>query len=145
VIGFFAVFNSLPFVFMVLPPTTKLPYPPYDGGVATTLGKVFGENEVLVSDIPWAVAWYADRSAIWEPFEERDFLAINDNVKVVSGIYLTQETLLRQNVLEMVSGYQRYWIQMFDLQHFPPANFPLQITRPLTPDGQQVLISDRRR
>ena len=113
--------------------------------MATTLGKVFGEDEVLVSDIPWAVAWYADRSAIWEPLEERDFLQINYDVKRVSGIYLTQETLLRQNVLEMVSGYQRYWIQMFDLQHFPPKDFPLQYTRPLTPDGQQVLISDRRR
>jgi hypothetical protein len=144
-IGFFAVFNSLPFLFMLLPPSTTIPYPPYDGGVATALGKAFDKDEVLVSDIPWAVAWYADRSAIWEPFEGKDFLQINYDVKRVSGIYLTQETLLQQDVLEMVSGYQRYWIQMFDLQHFPPANFPLQFTRPLTPDGQQVLISDRHR
>src|ERR1017187_270594 len=145
VIGFFAVFNSLPFLFMLLPPSTTNPYPPYDGGVVTALGRVFGEDEVLVSDIPWAVAWYADRSAIWKPFEEKDFLLINDNVKLVSGIYLTQETLQQQKVLDMVSGYQRYWIQMFDLQRFPPANFPLQFARPLTPDGQQVLISNRRR
>jgi len=145
VIGFFAVFNSLPFLFMLLPPSTTIPYPPYDGGVVTALGRAFGEDEVLVSDIPWAVAWYADRSAIWEPFEEKDFLLINDNVKRASGIYLTQETLLQQKVLDMVSGYQRYWIQMFDLQRFPPRDFPLQYTRPLTPDGQQVLISNRRR
>src|SRR5882724_8351467 len=145
VIGFFAVFNSLPFLFMLLPPSTTIPYPPYDGGVVTALGRAFGEDEVLVSDIPWAVAWYADRSAIWEPFDEKDFLLINDNVKRASGIYLTQETLLQQKVLDMVSGYQRYWIQMFDLQRFPPRDFPLQFTRPLTPDGQQVLISDRRR
>ncbi len=145
VIGFFAVFNSLPFVFMILPPPTTVPYPPYDGAVVTALGKVFGEDEVLVSDIPWAVAWYGDRSAIWKPYDEKDFLDINDNVKVVSGIYLTQETLLQQKVLDMVSGYQHYWIQMFDLQHFPPRNFPLQVTRPLTPDGQQVLLSNRRR
>jgi len=58
---------------------------------------------------------------------------------------LTQETLLQQKMLDMVSGYQRYWVQMFDLQHFPPPSFPLQFGRPLTPDGQQVLISNRRR
>ena len=144
-IGCFAVFNCLPFLFMLLPPATTVPYPPYDGGVVTALGKVFNEDEALVSDIPWAVAWYADRSAIWEPYDEKDFFEINDNVKHVSGIYLTQETLLHQKVLEMVSGYQRFWIQMFDLQHFPPASFPLTVGRPLTPDGQQVLISNRSR
>ena len=34
---------------------------------------------------------------------------------------------------------------MFDPQHFPPQNFPLEFARPLTPDGQQILISNRRR
>ena len=144
-IGVFAVFNSLPFIFMLLPPATTLPYPPYRADAVALLGKVFTPEEVLVSDIPWAVGWYADRSAIWEPFEQTDFFTINDNVKVISGIYLTQETLLRQDVLQMVTGYQRFWMQMFDLAHFPPPNFPLQTARPWTPDGQQVLITNRRR
>ena len=144
-IGVFAVFNSLPFIFMLLPPATTLPYPPYRADAVALLGKAFTEDEVLVSDIPWAVAWYADRTAIWDPFDGKDFFAINDNVKVVSGIYLTQETLLRQDVLQMVTGYQRFWMQMFDLAHFPPSTFPLQIARPWTPDGQQVLISNHRR
>jgi hypothetical protein len=144
-IGVFAVFNSLPFIFMLLPPATTLPYPPYRADAVALLGKAFTEDEVLVSDIPWAVAWYADRTAIWDPFDGKDFFAINDNVKVVSGIYLTQETLLRQDVLQMVTGYQRFWMQMFDLAHFPPSTFPLQIARPWTPDGQQVLITNRRR
>jgi hypothetical protein len=65
-------------------------------------------------------------------------------VKVVSGIYLTQETLLQLDVLPMVTGYQRFWVQMFDLGHFPPKNFPLQFARPWTQDGQQVLISTRK-
>jgi len=144
-IGLFAVFNSLPFVFMILPPPTTVPYPPYDAAVVTAMGRVFGQDEVLVSDIPWAVAWYGDRTAIWKPYEQQDFLAINDNVKVVSGIYLTQETLMQQKVLDMVSGYQHYWIQMFDLAHFPPRDFPLPVARPRTPEGQQVLLSNRPR
>jgi len=144
-IGVFAVFNSLPFVFMLLPPGTTAPYPPYRADLTTLLGKAFTPDEVMVSDIPWAVAWYADRTAIWAPFQEADYYAINDNVKVVSGIYLTQETLAGMNVLEMVTGYERFWAQMFDLAHFPPKNFPLQFARPWTPDGQQVLITNKRR
>jgi hypothetical protein len=143
-VGAFAVFNSLPFAFMLLPPATTLPYPPYRADTVTLLGKWFGEQELLCSDIPWAVAWYADRSAVWNPYEEQDFFGINDNVKVMSGIYLTQETLSAQDVLQMITGYQRFWIQMFDLKTFPPPKFPLQIARPWTPDGQQVLITNRK-
>jgi hypothetical protein len=143
-VGAFAVFNSLPFVFMLLPPPTTVPYPPYRADMVALLGKGFTEQELLCSDIPWAVAWYADRSAVWNPYDEQDFYAINDNVKVMSGIYLTQATLSAQDVLQMITGYQRFWIQMFDLKTFPPPKFPLQIARPWTPDGQQVLITNRK-
>lgn len=143
-VGAFAVFNCLPFVFTMLPPATTLPYPPYRADAVTRLGKGFTEQELLCSDIPWAVAWYADRSAVWCPYREEDFFAINDNVKVISGIYLTQETLRGEDALQMITGYQRFWIQMFDLNVFPPRKFPLPIARPWTPDGQQVLITNRK-
>jgi hypothetical protein len=52
--------------------------------------------------------------------------------------------LSAQDVLQMITGYQRFWIQMFDLKTFPPPKFPLQIARPWTPDGQQVLITNRK-
>jgi hypothetical protein len=121
-----------------------LPYPPYRADAVVRLGKGFTEQELLCSDIPWAVAWYADRSAVWAPYREEDFYAINDNVKVVSGIYLTQETLRGEDALQMITGYQRFWVQMFDLNVFPPPKFPLPIGRPWTPDGQQVLITNRK-
>jgi hypothetical protein len=139
-VGLFVFINALPFVFTILPPQTTSPYPPYDGGVVAAMGKTFREEDMLVSDIPWAVAWYADRSAIWTPFEKQDYLAINDNVRAISGIYLTQATLLQQDALEMIMGYQRFWLEMFPR---PSPELPLQYFRPLTPDGQQVLISNR--
>lgn len=145
VVGLFALFNALPFFFMLLPPRTTVPYPPYDGGIVTAIGRVFRQEEALVSDIPWAVAWYADRTAIWAPLKEEHYFAINDEVKLISGIYLTQQTLLQQGVLDVIAGHQRFWIQMFQ----PPQNwnpqFPLQFFRPVSPDGQQVLISNRPR
>jgi hypothetical protein len=141
-IGLFTGLNVVPFVLAILPPVTTDPYPPYHSGVIGVLGKAFNENEVLCSDIPWAVAWYGDRTTIWKPFDRKDYLAINDNIRVISGVYLTQATLEQQDVLEMLSGYQQEWLLMFQR---PDPNLPLRITRPMTRDGEQVLITDRAR
>jgi hypothetical protein len=141
-IGLFAGLNVVPFALAILPPVTTDPYPPYHSGVIGVLGKAFDENEVMVSDIPWAVAWYADRTTIWKPFDTKDYLAINDNVRVISGIYLTQATLEQQDVLEMLSGYQQEWLLMFQR---PDPSLPLRVSRPVTRDGEQVLITDRAR
>ncbi len=35
-------------------------------------------NEIIVSDQPWAVAWYADRRSIWLPKRLEDFRAFED-------------------------------------------------------------------
>lgn len=55
-----------------------------------------GETEgtdVIVSDQPWAVAWYADRLSVWVPRKLEEFEAIEElateNGLRVSGIYLT--------------------------------------------------------
>jgi hypothetical protein len=141
-IGLFAVINMLPFALAILPPVTTDPYPPYHSGVIGTVGRAFSEQDMLVSDIPWAVAWYADRSCLWAPFEKADLLTINDNVRIISGIYLTQETMLQATVVETMSGYQQDWLLMF---RRPDPALPLPIFRPLTPDGQQILITDRAR
>jgi hypothetical protein len=47
---------------------------------------------------------------------------------------------MQQDALEMITGYQRFWLEMFPK---PSPDLPLQYFRPLTPDGQQVLIANR--
>lgn len=141
-VALFVGLNAVPLVFTLLPPVRTLPYPPYDGGLVAGFGRAFREDEVLVSDVPAAVAWYADRACIWRPNDRQDFITINDNVRSVAGVYLTQETFNQLTVLQMVSGQLRYWLQLFQP---PPPDFPLQAFQPVTPDGQQVLISNRRR
>ena len=139
-IGLFVLMNLLPFVFTVLPPWETPPYPPYDGGVAGAVGSAFREEEVLASDIPWAVAWYGDRATVWLPLDQQDYMTINDDVHVIAGLYLTQQFVLDQDPVEIALVRYPFWRQMY-LQ--PPAGFPLQVLRALTPDGQQVLLSDR--
>jgi hypothetical protein len=138
----FVGLNAAPLVFTLLPPVRTLPYPPYDGAVVTGLGRAFREDEVLLSDVPAAVAWYADRGCIWRPDGGQEFIAINDQVRAIAGIYLTQETFNQLTVLQLVSGQLRYWLQLYQP---PPPEFPLQAFQAVTPDGQQVLLSNRRR
>jgi hypothetical protein len=143
-IGGFCVFNGLSFAFTILPPSAALPYPPYDGVIIWLVGSAFPTDALLVSDIPWAVAWYGDRTCVWSPYEEKDYLAINDGVKHISAIYLTQATLNEFDAVELASNLigQKpiFWLRGFPLLS-PPAGFPLQSRELVTPDRQQFLIS----
>lgn len=143
-VGLFVVLNSLPVVFTLLPPSAPAPYPPYNGGIITAVAETFREGELICTDIPWAVAWYGDRSAVLAPIEEKDYVAINDDYgHVFDGIYLTQQTFMSMRVVDLITGFQRYWVDKFDLTRPVPESFLLKYRRPLTADGGQVLISSR--
>jgi hypothetical protein len=132
----------------VLPPVTTSAYPPYDGGVVAAMGYAFREEELIASDIPWAVAWYGEQPAVWLPYDRNDFFAINDPICPIAGIYITQATPMSQTVVETWSGQQQFWTRVFQpppLWQPPDPSFPLQQWRPMTPDGLQILLSNRPR
>ena len=140
IVGLFVGINVLPAFLTLLPPRPPSPYPPYDGGVVAAMGSTFGEGDVLASDIPWAVAWYSDRSAVLIPLEEANYTKLlNDGLHLISGIYLTTRHEWR---LDAFTTYE-FWLSKYDFVHPPKANFPLQYRRQLTASGDQVLWSDR--
>ena len=52
------------------------------------------ENELMMSDVPWAVAWYGNHQCVWLTLNAKeDFFAVNDNLKPVQALYLTPETM----------------------------------------------------
>jgi len=57
------------------------------------LTKYLNETDIVFSDQPWAVAWYADRTAIWIPKGSKPLQKIESiakqSVAKISGIYLT--------------------------------------------------------
>ncbi len=144
VIGGFCLLNGLSFVFTILPPAAQLPYPPYDGVIIWLVGKAFPEDSLMVGDIPWAVAWYGDRTCVWSPYTQEDYIAINDSVKHISAIYISQVTLNEFDAVELAStliGQKPiFWLRGFPLLS-PPPGFPLQSSELVTPDRQQFLIS----
>lgn len=49
-------------------------WPPYYApALATGLKSVVAENQIIVADQPWAVAWYADRISLWLPPSRGEF------------------------------------------------------------------------
>lgn len=94
IIGAFGVVMCLPMLFAFLPPKVNpVNFPPY---LPSSLQKVAGymkPTEMMMSDIPWAMAWYGDRQCVWLTHNaDSDFFAIHDYMKPVRGLYLTTLT-----------------------------------------------------
>jgi hypothetical protein len=55
------------------------------------------KDEFLMSDVPWAVAWYGKKDCIWLTLNSSsDYEAINAR-RQIQGLYLTSNTLDRRS------------------------------------------------
>src|SRR6267142_5458536 len=96
IIGAFCVIACLPMLFALLPSRTKSPlsYPPYHPPSIQRAANFAKPEELTMSDVPWAMAWYGQRQCIWlTPKTQPDFYDINDLQKPVNVLYLTSITL----------------------------------------------------
>jgi hypothetical protein len=89
----------LPLVLLLLPPRqAPSPYPPYHPPLIRQLAQWVEPVEWVMSDMPWAVAWYADRTAAGltrfatEPEHREDFETLHARHAIV-GLYLTLRTM----------------------------------------------------
>lgn len=55
-----------------------LQWPPYRPDALSQLKLMVKEEELTVSDMPWAVAWYGDRASLWLPRNRDQFTALRD-------------------------------------------------------------------
>ncbi len=74
------------------------------------------EAEVVVTDVPWNVAWYGDCTALWLPssvaqFEQIDKFTAARN-QDVAGIVLTFESTNQPLVSGLVFGQYRDWAEL---------------------------------
>jgi len=97
VIALFGLIASLPLLLSILPPKTiPIAYPPYyPPSIQTSVGWT-KEDELMMSDVPWAVAWYGQSQCLWLTLNARtDFFVVNDYLKPISALYLTPPTVDR--------------------------------------------------
>ena len=60
------------------PPRSRVQWPPYIPPSIAQLADWTREDEMIMSDMPWAVAWYADRKSLWLPMTIKAFIDLND-------------------------------------------------------------------
>ncbi len=106
-----AFLACLPLIFRFLPPRDNpIVYPPYSPHHIQQIGHWFEADELIMSDMPWAVGWYGGRKCLWltqspdsldDDDDFSDFYAIHDVHKSINGLYLTPITT-NSNFLEEV-------------------------------------------
>jgi len=149
VIAVFAALSCLPMIFtLVSPKASPVVYPPYyPPDIQNTAGWM-KENELMMSDVPWAVAWYGRHQCVWLTLNvQDDFFAINDYLKPVQALYLTPGTMDGKFVSELLRSGEHSWgsfIALGVLQNQIPQGFPLRnAPTGFLPD--RLFLTDRER
>jgi hypothetical protein len=158
IIGVFFFFACLPLILVFAPPKGyPVMYPPYyppsiqqvsnwmnDGERDEKTGE-YRESELMMSDMPWAVAWYGNRQCIWTTLTAQDeFFAVNDYLKPVKALYLTPLTMDAKFLTEWIRPGEISWgsfvLESLMRKEIPP-NFPLR----KAPNGflpEQLFLTD---
>lgn len=131
-------------------------WPPYMPNRIALLNSMVEQKEVIVSDQPWAVAWYADRTAIWLPksraqFEAIQQLAAREEIPV-AGLLISPISSLEDRLHTQMTGPYGEWAELIfrgpvlglglDMGEILKDRLPFRAAFPLTfvarPDGKLV-------
>ncbi|HWV98097.1 MAG TPA: glycosyltransferase family 39 protein [Candidatus Acidoferrum sp.] len=135
VIGLFGAVACLPLLLKFLPPrSSPLAFPPYYPPLIRATCEWNREDELVMSDVPWAVAWYGQSQSVWLTLNtQSDFFGINDYQKPIRALYLTQVTLDARFLSQWVKSGDRNWgkfildclFRRSEKRAGPPDGFPL--------------------
>lgn len=141
-------------------------WPPYMPRQIHKVAAFTRPDELIFTDMPWAVAWYADRHAVWLPVERKQFdemraLAVKDDL-TIAGLLMTPESLRGERAAEVFSGEYREWarpafrgiVAGFGLDTLVQTDFPYREYIPLAGQpgdepgrfvAEMAFMSDRKR
>lgn len=147
----FVLIMSVPLVLRFLPPRAiPFDYPPYYPPYVQMVSDWLEPQEMMMSDMPWAVAWYGNRQCVWNTLDvgknpRDDFYKINDERKAIRGLYLTPVTTDKRFLTEMRQGREGMWANFYMdvvVMKNLPTGYPLKVAPPgMLPD--QLFLSDR--
>jgi hypothetical protein len=159
----FVLLLWLPLILANLPPRgIPLVYPPYYPSSIQRAAGYFKEQELLMSDVPWAVAWYGRRQCVWytlnavhppgDPTNDETFFAINDLQKTINGLYVSPQGMnvrLQSELLQGEGGWGQLILNVLarrgqDLpaEQAVPGAFPLKAVNKNSLAEQQILLAD---
>lgn len=148
VIALLAVIACQPLIGALVSKVSPVAYPPYYPPEIQKIAGWMRPDELTMSDVPWAVAWYGDRQCAWTTINSQyEFIALNDFIKPVNALYLTLYTLDGKLLSECVQGGVGNWnnfayktVAYNQLQ----KDFPL-VNSPLESLNSGLFLSDRKR
>jgi hypothetical protein len=151
VLSAFGVLASVPLFFSLLTPVhSALAYPPYYPPYIQEKASEVNDEDLIMTDFPWAVAWYGRRPSVWlslkyreevSPKYRNDFYAVYKQGRPIRALYLSARTLktietqslapwLRgvgsENWEEAVSDWDTFVLLGVYLKHEVPTGFPLK-------------------
>ena len=114
---------------------TAISYPPTINNLIRIRRQV-PKGEVIISDLPWAVAWYAERKSVWLPSDPEGVSALLVRFPEIKYIYLTPETNRYRSSASRISWAEIYrnrtcsqlW-KAEEIIAFPHGQFFTRITR----------------
>ncbi len=123
-------------------PPALYAYPPYFPPVMVLMKSWIKPQEIMVSDIPWACAWYSDRITIWLPKQKKDMEELNDFHYRIVAMLLTPESRNHRMFSEIENGEYADWAGLIKRDDF--RELPLPRFTPLPPNkGDYFIFADR--
>ncbi len=139
---------AVPMIFnLFLSDRQRIQWPPYVPPFIAVFQNWYEPHEIIASDMPWAVAWYANRKAVLLPESPRILTRMSDYRTLgqpITGLYLTPLTGNESLVSQIYKGAYREWAGLITR---PPQTqgFFLHKFTPLPIDGECIIFADRER
>ncbi|MFZ3376963.1 MAG: glycosyltransferase family 39 protein [Chthoniobacterales bacterium] len=122
-------------------------WPPYAPPYIATLHNWMQPNEITASDMPWAIAWYADRRALWLPETPKTLIDLSDYNLLggpVNGLYLTPISGSQDKLADILRGEYKDWAP-FILRNMNLEKFSLKWGTLLGVEDECIFLSDHDR
>lgn len=143
------VLCALPMAFTVGLPSTKsaIRWPPYVPPYIAVLNDWMEPQEISATDMPWAIAWYANRRALWLPETVKIFTEFHDYGifgAPVNGLYLTPISGSQNTLGDILKGEYGDWAALI-LRSVDLQKSTLKWATLLGLDNECVFFSDHDR
>lgn len=129
------------------PRKSPIRWPPYIPPYIAALNDWMGPGEVTASDMPWAIAWYADRHAVWLPETVETMSNFNDYRTLgepINGLYLTPISGSENKLADITKGEYKDWAPVI-LRSIDVSKFPLPWVTLLGLENECMFFSDHER
>jgi Dolichyl-phosphate-mannose-protein mannosyltransferase len=126
---------------------SQIHWPPYAPPYVATLHDWMQPNEITASDMPWAIAWYADRRALWLPETPKTLTDLSDyNILggPVNGLYLTPISGSQDKLVDILKGEYKDWAP-FILRSMNLEKFSMKWGTLLGVEDECIFLSDHDR